>query len=108
MNDAFLRHDPAQVRDGDHGDADASGRSDGADALAGNGEARFRAMAELLPSMVFETDATGANIWCSAAWVRYTGLDRGQLADAGWQAVIHPDDLAASRAAWPLAVATGG
>lgn len=60
MNDAFSRHDPAAVPDGDHGDAEASGRSDGTDTVAGNGEARFRAMAELLPSMVFETDATGA------------------------------------------------
>ncbi|MDZ5456731.1 PAS domain S-box protein [Azohydromonas lata] len=78
-----------------------------AGSAASDGEERFRAMAELLPSMVFETDETGANTWASMAWVRFTGLSREQLAGEGWRAAIHPDDLATSHAGWPLSVATG-
>jgi PAS domain S-box-containing protein len=72
-----------------------------------SGNARFRAMVEALPSMVFEADAQGANTWSSEARTCYTGLTPAQLALDGRQQAIHPDDLGASHAAWLVSLRSG-
>ncbi|HZF75929.1 MAG TPA: PAS domain-containing protein [Acetobacteraceae bacterium] len=70
-------------------------------------EARFRGLAEAVPSMAFETDATGANTWTAAAWHRYTGLTAGAALGDGWQQVVHPEDLPTIAEGWKAAVRTG-
>lgn len=63
-------------------------------------EARFRTMAEAVPSFLFETDAEGWNIWTSEGWCRFTGQTPEQVAGHGWSEALHPDDRAANLDRW--------
>lgn len=63
-------------------------------------EARFRTMAEAVPSFLFETDAAGWNIWTSDGWCRFTGQSHEQVAGHGWAEALHPDDRAANLQQW--------
>ncbi|CAH2602457.1 Histidine kinase [Rhodovastum atsumiense] len=70
-------------------------------------EARFRALAEAVPSMLFETDAAGTSTWKSRAWLDYVGMTATEAAGSGWTACIHPDDLPGLVPTWQAAVRTG-
>lgn len=63
-------------------------------------EARFRTMAEAVPSFLFETDAAGWNTWTSEGWCRFTGQTPEQVAGHGWADALHPDDRAANIDRW--------
>lgn len=63
-------------------------------------EARFRTMAEAVPSFLFETDAEGWNIWTSESWCRFTGQTPDQVAGHGWAEALHPEDRAANIDRW--------
>ncbi len=63
-------------------------------------EARFRTMADAVPSFLFETDAEGWNIWTSPGWCRFTGQTTEQVAGHGWAEALHPDDRAANIDRW--------
>jgi len=63
-------------------------------------EARFRTMAEAVPSFLFEADAAGWNIWTSDGWCRFTGQSHEQVAGHGWAEALHPDDRAANLQQW--------
>ena len=63
-------------------------------------EARFRTMAEAVPSFLFETDADGWNTWTSEGWCRFTGQTPEQVAGHGWAEALHPDDRAANIDRW--------
>lgn len=63
-------------------------------------EARFRTMAEAVPSFLFETDAEGRNIWTSEGWCRFTGQTPMQVVGHGWAEALHPDDRAANIDRW--------
>ena len=71
-------------------------------------EERFRAMAESIPNVVFETDIAGQNIFVNAIFQQYTGMSARELSGSGWLRILHPDDVAPSSAAWSHAVETGG
>ena len=68
---------------------------------------RYRAIADALPTLSFESDATGQRLWSSAGWERYTGLSAPELAGQGWQRIVHPDDMAAGRAEWMRSMQAG-
>ncbi|MGE0471287.1 MAG: PAS domain S-box protein [Nitrospira sp.] len=63
-------------------------------------EARFRTMAQAVPSFLFETDAEGSNIWTSEGWYRFTGQTPEQVSGHGWAEALHPDDRAANIDRW--------
>jgi PAS domain S-box-containing protein len=63
-------------------------------------EARFRTMAEAVPSFLFETDAEGWNIWTSEGWCRFTGQTLHQVSGPGWAEALHRDDRAANVDRW--------
>lgn len=63
-------------------------------------EARFRTMAEAVPSFLFETDAAGWNTWTSEGWCRFTGQTAEQVAGHGWAEALHPEDRAANVDRW--------
>ena len=63
-------------------------------------EARFRTMAEAVPSFLFETDAAGWNTWTSEGWCRFTGQTSEQAAGHGWAEALHPDDRLANIDRW--------
>ncbi len=70
-------------------------------------EARFRTMAETVPSMLFETDAAGLNTWTSEDWCRFTGQTPEQVARHGWAEALHPDDREVNLSQWLRCMETG-
>lgn len=63
----------------------------------------FKALAETIPSLVFVTDAFGANIYTNVQFSRYTGLSAEALLGEGWLETIHPDDRMRTASTWSLA-----
>jgi PAS domain S-box-containing protein len=55
-------------------------------------EARFRAVANLVPDLLWSNDPTGATTWCNQRWLDYTGETLEQAQGYGWLDAIHPDD----------------
>jgi PAS domain S-box-containing protein len=68
-------------------------------------EARLRSLVEGIPQLVFRSHASGQRIWGSPQWVIYTGLSEQDSLGLGWLDAIHPDDRAATMAAWAAAEA---
>ncbi|WGR75052.1 MULTISPECIES: PAS domain S-box protein [unclassified Bradyrhizobium] len=68
------------------------------------GEARFRAVAEAIPGLVFETDTEGRNTYVSEQYCEYTGLLKEVLLGHGWRKICHPDDQDRAAALWGEAV----
>ncbi|NML18759.1 PAS domain-containing sensor histidine kinase [Azohydromonas caseinilytica] len=63
-------------------------------------EQRFRAIVDLVPDLLWSNDADGRVDWFNGRWSEYTGLTQQEARGEGWMAVIHPDDLADTRALW--------
>lgn len=57
-------------------------------------EQRFRAVANLVPDMLWCNDANGQLNWFNQRWYDYTGMTLKASAGNGWLDAIHPDDLA--------------
>lgn len=70
-------------------------------------EARFRTMAEAVPSFLFETNAAGWNTWTSDGWCRFTGQSPADAAGHGWADALHPVDRAADLDRWAECMRTG-
>ena len=58
------------------------------------GDARFRIMADTVPSILFTTDQDGACEYISERFYDYTGMAPGTAKGLGWMAAIHPEDRA--------------
>ena len=86
---------------------DISARKEAEEALRVS-ESRFRLMADAIPHIAWTTDAGGAIDYYNQRWYDYSGLDFDRTRDWGWQAVIHPDDLAHAGSVWLAALASGG
>ena len=69
-------------------------------------EARFRALAEDMPHLVWETDAAGRSTFQNAKWRSYTGLTKDITPD-DWAEIVHPQDSAAMLADWNRSLETG-
>ncbi|HLV02268.1 MAG TPA: PAS domain S-box protein [Acidobacteriota bacterium] len=70
-------------------------------------EERFRAVAELVPDLLWRSDPDGKSTWYNQRWMEYTGQTRVQAAGYGWIDVIHPDDRSRSLDNYERAVRTG-
>jgi diguanylate cyclase (GGDEF)-like protein/PAS domain S-box-containing protein len=55
-------------------------------------EARFRAIADDAPVMIWVTDESGACIYHSRLWLETTGQTAEEARGLGWIDAIHPDD----------------
>ncbi|CAH2600511.1 Histidine kinase [Rhodovastum atsumiense] len=86
---------------------DLTSRKAAAAALAA-GEARFRALAEAIPSLLFETDAEGQVVYLNPRFAEYAGVAMDELMGEGWLAILHPDDRDRTLATWMEAVRAGG
>jgi PAS domain S-box-containing protein len=66
-------------------------------------EARFRALADASPALIWQIDADGCALYLNQRYIDVTGMRREQLLDKGWHSVLHPADrdayLAATMAA---------
>jgi PAS domain S-box-containing protein len=71
-------------------------------------EGRFRLMADAVPQIVWITDAEGRVEFFNQQWSKYTGIDYPlATADDVAATVLHPDDRAATGAAFQTAMRTG-
>ena len=67
-------------------------------------ERRFRELANSMPQIVWTARPDGSVDYCNERWFEFTGRDRERNAEAGWQAMVHPDDLQRCSDAWSAAV----
>jgi PAS domain S-box-containing protein len=70
-------------------------------------EQRYRAFSSLAPLLIWQTDPSGRQVELNARWLEYTGQSAGETQHGGWLAAIHPDDIAATSAAFAAAYASG-
>jgi PAS domain S-box-containing protein len=55
-------------------------------------EARFRAVADLVPDLLWQADRTGARTWVNRRWLEYTGLKHESSIGYGWAHALHPSE----------------
>jgi len=70
-------------------------------------EERYRYLAELIPQLVWTTNAEGQLLDVNQRWSAFTGLTLEQARINGWEAVVHPDDLSSLSRKWTEAVQQG-
>ena len=70
-------------------------------------EHQFRTFLESIPQMTWTSLSTGEAKSFNQRWHTYTGLNFEQTRDWGWQAVVHPDDLANTVRQFMHSVRTG-
>ncbi|MFC5369044.1 GAF domain-containing protein [Salinirubrum litoreum] len=70
-------------------------------------EERFRAVANLVPSLLWSNDPEGSTFWYNQQWLDYTGQTMEEAADYGWLNAIHPEDREQSLENFQRAVDAG-
>jgi PAS domain S-box-containing protein len=70
-------------------------------------EARLRSLVEGIPQLVFRSRSSGERIWGSPQWIVYSGQTEEESVGLGWLNAVHPEDRAATMAAWAEAEARG-
>ncbi len=70
-------------------------------------DARFRALADVVPDLLWSNDAAGRATWCNQRMLDYAGMDFDTLRDFGWIDVIHPEDRAEAHQHYQVNVAAG-
>ncbi|MGV8803848.1 MAG: PAS domain S-box protein [Polaromonas sp.] len=69
-------------------------------------EAMFRTLAEQAPQMVWTANPDGAATYCNRAWLELIGGQASDWVGHQWLAVVHPDDVAETKANWKQARAS--
>ncbi len=78
------------------------------DAIALNvSEARFEAIADSMPQMVWSTRPDGFHDYYNARWYEFTGVPAGSTDGEGWNDMFHPEDQKRAWALWSHCLATG-
>jgi len=81
-------------------------RGAGGDALLDD-EARFRAIIDAVPHMVWSAQPNGRNLYYNLRWYDYTGTLPARASRQDWRTLLHPDDFARALKAWRHSLATG-
>ena len=55
-------------------------------------EQRFRAVADLVPDLLWSNDAGGETDWYNQSWLTYTGQSADEAVATGWLVALHPED----------------
>ena len=79
--------------------ASAAERRAAVEALLAN-ERRLRTLTELVPQLVWTAAPGGRLTWVSPQWTEYTGRSLDEALGERWLEAVHPDDRAATQAAW--------
>ncbi|MDB6136163.1 MAG: signal transduction histidine kinase with CheB and CheR [Verrucomicrobiales bacterium] len=53
----------------------------------------LRAVANIVPELLWSSGPDGEMVWCNDRWTEYTGQPPGGAGGQGWVEAIHPDDL---------------
>ncbi len=77
-----------------------------AEALA-VGEARYASLANVVPQLIWTTNANGDVEYVNDRWVAFTGYDLNATRDGGWRSAIHPEQEIAVLDRWRESVRTG-
>ena len=86
--------------------AEAAAARDQATAGLVASEHRFRALAEAGALAIWRSDADGGMLE-GRGWSALTGQTKAEIHGSGWLAAVHPEDRAATVAAWSAARAAG-
>ncbi|MBK3773740.1 PAS domain S-box protein [Azospirillum brasilense] len=70
-------------------------------------EAKFRAIAESMPQLVWSAPPDGLPDYYNLHWFAYTGTRPEAMTGTAWMDVVHPDDRARTVALWGAAVRSG-
>ena len=70
-------------------------------------EAGFRAIADLVPDLLWQSEPDGSMVWHNVPWYEYTGLKLDQASGWGWTDAVHPDDQARAAADHAIAIERG-
>ncbi len=70
-------------------------------------EAKFRAIAESMPQMVWSTLPDGFHDYYNARWYEFTGVPAGSTDGEAWNGMFHADDQDRAWAAWRRSLSTG-
>jgi PAS domain S-box-containing protein len=60
----------------------------------------FSFMTDILPLLIWVTEADGDAVFYNKGWYEYTGLSKEDTLRWGWQLVIHPEDLQSTLMEW--------
>ena len=69
---------------------------------------RFRAVADLVPDLLWSTDDRGRTDWFNQRWMQYTGQSSADARDSHWLDVIHPEDSRRFSTEFQDAIGGGG
>lgn len=69
-------------------------------------EERFRAIANLVPELLWSSEASGVAGWFNQRWLDYTGQTSEEAQGWGWMDAIHPDDRTASLEKYQAAISS--
>lgn len=75
-----------------------------AEAALRESEARYRALADLVPAFLFTTRADGWNDYISQSFYDFTGAPAGSADGSGWTAYVHPNDRDYAATLWQAAL----
>ncbi len=78
-----------------------------ADRALAESEARFRAIADSMPQMVWSTLPDGFHDYYNARWYEFTGVPAGSTDGEGWNDMFHPDDQQRAWTVWRHSLETG-
>jgi PAS domain S-box-containing protein len=70
-------------------------------------EARFHALADLVPDLVWMANPEGRAEWYNQRWIEYTGQSLEEAKGSSWMFAIHPTDLERTQSAWRRSTQTG-
>jgi len=86
--------------------SDSASPSEGARQPAGR-DRDWKAIAEIIPQMVWLARPDGGNDYYSRRWYEFTGVPVGVAHEDGWREIVHPDDRSRVETRWEHSVTTG-
>jgi len=70
-------------------------------------ETSFRAIADVVPDLLWRAESGGGVTWHNTRWYDYTGQTPEAALGFGWTDAIHPEDLQTTRDVWTSALDSG-
>ena len=67
----------------------------------------FRTVADLIPDLLWRTEAGGPTEWVNQRWLEYTGQAWEEARGSGWLDAVHPDDRERTMVYFRQAMETG-